>query len=228
MDDLIRRRTRAKWDAAAPGFDRMAGRAERRWEPYKRELFSAMAGRILFVAVGTGLDIQFFPPGQDIVGIDISPRMLERAGPRAAAYPGHMRLVEMDVEALEFPAASFDQVYTSCTFCSVPDPVAGLREIRRVLVPGGELRMFEHTGSRYFPFNVLLKVMAPIVRRFGPDVNRNTVRNVARAGFRVREVRHRYLDVIKTIVADAPSDPDEMPPDVAGAEDPAGAVDGSD
>ena len=53
-----------------------------------RILFRDGFRRILFVAVGTGLDIQFFPPGRDIVGVDISERMLEKARPRVEAYPG--------------------------------------------------------------------------------------------------------------------------------------------
>ncbi len=206
MDELTRQRTRAKWDAAAKNFDVMSSRGpEKRWAPYKREFFSAMRGRILFLAVGTGLDIQFFPPNCQIVGIDISPKMLEQARARADAYPGKLELREMDVHALEFPAASFDQVFTSCTFCSVPDPVGGLESLRRVLVPGGELHMFEHTGSRYFPFNLMLNIMTPLARRFGPDMNRPTVANVERAGFRIRDVRHVYLDVVKAIVAEAPA-----------------------
>lgn len=207
MDSVTRRRTRAKWDAAARSLDFMGSKgAERRWAPYKRALFAAMGGRVLFVAVGTGLDIQFFPPGKHIVGIDISPEMLARARTRAAAYPGTMRLLEMDVHDLAFPDRSFDQVFTSCTFCSVPDPIGGLRELRRVLVPGGKLRMFEHTGSRYLPFSLLLDLMTPLVRRFGPELNRDTVRNVSRAGFRVADVRHHFLDVVKTIVAEVPTE----------------------
>ena len=95
-------------------------------------------------------------------------------------------------------------MFTSCTFCSVPNPVKGLETLRRVLKPGGELRMFEHTGSRYFPFNVLLNVMNTVSKRLGPEVNRDTVSNVQRAGFRVRWVNHVFLDVVKTIVAEAP------------------------
>lgn len=192
----------AKWDAAAETYDRLSYGPERRWAPVKREFFGPMQGKILFLAAGTGLDFDFFPPGQQIDAIDISPRMLERARPRAAAYDGSIALHEMDAQSLHFPDASFDQIFSVCTFCSVPDPVAGLRELRRVLRAGGELRMFEHTGSRWFPFNVMLHVMTPFSRRVGPEMNRDTVSNVRKAGFRLREVRNIYLDVVRIIVAD--------------------------
>ena len=198
--------TRAKWDRAAANFDRIAGRGpEWRWAPAKREFFAAMRGKILFLAVGTGLDIPFFPPDRDIVGIDISPKMLENARPRAEAYAGRLELHEMDVHDMDFASGTFDQVFTSCTFCSIPDPVRGLAALRSVLKPGGELRMFEHTGSRYFPFNLMLNLMTPLSRRLGPEMNRPTVENVRRAGFEIREVNHLYLDVVKTIEAVVPS-----------------------
>jgi ubiquinone/menaquinone biosynthesis C-methylase UbiE len=177
---------------------------EWRWGPAKRELFSAMRGRILFLAAGTGLDFPFFPAQQDITAIDISPKMIEIARTRAHDYDGEIDLKVMDAHELAFPDGHFDQVYTSCTFCSVPDPVRGLSSLRRVLKPGAELRMFEHTGSRWFPFNLMLNIMTPLTSRFGPAMNRPTVDNVRRAGFRIREVRHLYLDVVKTITAVSP------------------------
>lgn len=197
--------TKAKWDRAAPSFDLMAGHGpEKRWAPYKRRLFSRMGtGRILFLAVGTGLDLQFFPPGRTIVGIDISDRMLEVAAPRLRAYQGTIEAHAMDVHEMPFADGSFDQVFTSCTFCSVPRPVAALAQIRRVLAPGGELHMFEHTGSRYYPFRPMMNLMTLLSRRIGPDMNRDTVSNVAAAGFRLRAVEHVYLDVVKTIHATA-------------------------
>jgi ubiquinone/menaquinone biosynthesis C-methylase UbiE len=198
--------TRAKWDRAAATFDLMSSRGpEWRWEPAKRRFFSAMRGEILFLAVGTGLDIPFFPPGHEITGIDISPRMLEKAQARADAYDGKLELLEMDVHDLSFEDDSFDQVFTSCTFCSVPDPIRGLESLRRVLKPGGELRMFEHTGSRWFPFNLMMNLMTPLSRQVGPEMNRPTVENVRRAGFQIREVKNLYLDVVKTITAEAPA-----------------------
>jgi ubiquinone/menaquinone biosynthesis C-methylase UbiE len=198
--------TRKKWDRAAGAYNLMnAIGPERRWAGEKRRLYAAMDGRILFCALGTGLDVQFFPPARDITAIDISPRMLEAARPAVAAYRGRLEVLELDVHELPFADRSFDQVYTSCTFCSVPKPIEGLMELRRVLKPGGWLRMFEHTGSRFFPFNVMMHLMTPLTRPLGPDMNRDTVANVRAAGFTVRDVRNVYLDVVKIIRAVAPA-----------------------
>ena len=96
--------TQHKWDSAARTYDLANGYGpERRWAPYKRRLFSLMTGKVLFVAVGTGQDIQFFPPRQQIVAVDISPKMLKRAAPRAAAYSGELELRHADVHHLPRP-----------------------------------------------------------------------------------------------------------------------------
>jgi len=176
-----------------------------RWRPFKEELFNHMEGRVLFLALGTGLDIETFPPGKTITAIDISPKMLEVAQPRIASYEGEINAHVMDVHSLEFEDDSFDQIFTSCTFCSVPDPVGGLRSLRRVLKPGGELFMFEHTGSRYYPFKIMMDVMTQLTRRFGPEMNRTTVDNVLAAGYQLREVNNLFLDVVKTIKAVNPA-----------------------
>jgi ubiquinone/menaquinone biosynthesis C-methylase UbiE len=197
--------TERKWDFSSGFYDLLAYGPERRWAPYKREFFADMDGKVLFVAVGTGQDIPFFPPGRDIVGIDISPRMLAKAKARAAKYTGSLILRLMDVHALEFPDHSFDQVVTSCTFCSVPNPVAGLKALRRVLKVGGMLHMFEHTGSHVFPFNLMLNIMTPLWKPIGPEMNRDTVANVQKAGFEIQHINNVYLDVVKTIIARSPT-----------------------
>jgi ubiquinone/menaquinone biosynthesis C-methylase UbiE len=202
MSRMLDTATQRKWDKAAPLFDLMAGGgAEKRWGPFKRALFSKMDGRVLFLALGTGLDIAAFPPDQNITAIDISPKMLEVATARIAAYPGDLRADVMDVHQLTFDDNSFDQIFTSCTFCSVPDPIAGLQSLKRVLRPGGDMHMFEHTGSRYYPFKVMMHLMTYATRKIGPDMNRTTVTNVRAAGFEVLEVNNLFLDVVKTIHA---------------------------
>jgi ubiquinone/menaquinone biosynthesis C-methylase UbiE len=197
--------TQKKWDKAAPTFDFMAGKGpEVRWKPFKERLFSHMEGKILFLALGTGLDIPTFPPGKDITAIDISPKMLEQARERIEGYDGKLHAEVMDVHEMSFAPDSFDQVYTSCTFCSVPDPVGGLKALYRVLKPGGKLFMFEHTGSRFYPFRYMLNAMTVLTERIGPAMNRKTVDNVRAAGFRITEVENIFLDVVKTIKADKP------------------------
>jgi ubiquinone/menaquinone biosynthesis C-methylase UbiE len=179
---------------------------EWRWKPAKQEVFGRMKpnSKILFLALGTGLDIGSFPAGCDITAIDISPKMVEKAEKRVANYPGNMTGQVMDVHNMPFPDGSFDQVFTSCTFCSVPKPVEGLKALYRILKPGGELHMFEHTGSRLFPFSIMMKLMNPLARRFGPELDRNTVANVKAAGFKITGVNHVFLDTVKTIHAVKP------------------------
>ena len=195
--------TRDKWDKAAATFDIMAGRGpEKRWLPFKQTFFENMGdGAILFLAIGTGLDIPAFPQGKKIAAIDISPKMIEKAQHRIKQYPGTIDAQVMDVHQLSFADGSFDQIFTSCTFCSVPNPIDGLKQLYRVLKRDGTLHMFEHTGSRYFPFNLMMNIMTPLTRKIGPEMNRRTVDNVKAAGFTVTEVNNLYLDVVKTITA---------------------------
>lgn len=199
MDEI----TRKKWDKAAANFDLMAGFGpEKRWEPYKRELFSNMGdGEILFLALGTGLDLAFFPEGRSITSIDISQKMIDKAAPRVAKYQGNLRVQQADVHDMPFEEGQFDQIFTSCTFCSVPNPVEGLKALGRVLKPGGDLYMFEHTGSRYYPFKAMMNAMTVLTRKLGPDMNRPTVENVVAAGYELKRVTHVYMDVVKTIHA---------------------------
>jgi ubiquinone/menaquinone biosynthesis C-methylase UbiE len=154
----------AKWDRASRTYDLITWGDERRFAAAKRRLFARMSGECLMVAAGTGNDFQYFPPGLAITALDISTSMLERARPKAEGYAGRLQLRAMDVQALELPDATFDTVVTACTFCSVPDPIRGLRELYRCLKPGGSLLMFEHVRSRLGPIAIAQDLLTPMSR----------------------------------------------------------------
>lgn len=198
---IIDRDTQRKWDAASRTLDFFTFAEDRRLGPHKRRLFEKMRSATLLVAAGTGNDFKFLPPNRQVVSIDISPKMLERAAKKAAEYSGTIELHEMDVCDLKFADATFDTVLTVCTFCSVPKPIAGLRELYRVLKPDGQLLMFEHVRSGIGPLGILMDLMTPIAAQFGPALNRDTVGNVQKARFRLHRVENVYLDVVKAIEA---------------------------
>ncbi len=107
----------------------------------------------------------------------------------------------MDVCNLELPDSSFDTVATAFTFCSVPNPIKGLRELRRVLKPDGQLIMIEHVRSAIGPVGILMDFMTALTSRIGPSLSRDTVGSVQKAGFCLRRVENVYLDVVKIIEA---------------------------
>ncbi len=195
------------WDWRARFYDLREASCFRRG-PAKSALFADMRGRVIFVAAGTGTDFVAFPPGMDITAIDISDEMLRRAAKQARTYAGTLRLLKADAQDLPFPDGSFDTAVTSCTMCSVPDPVRALRELHRVLRPEGRLLMFEHVRSRQFLLAWTLDLMTLWTRRTGTAMNRDTLANAKTAGFRITDVRSVYLDIILAVRAvKAPADP---------------------
>lgn len=191
----------SKWDNASRTFDFMNRGIERRFGVKKREWFSRASGRTLLVAVGTGLDLEYFPSGLKVVGIDISEKMIAKAQEKQKHCEADVDIVRADVQILGFADSTFDTAVTSCTFCSVPDPVKGLREIRRVMKPGGRLLMFEHVRSNIFWMGPMMDILTRVTRRFGPDLNRRTGENIRRAGFVLTREINVYLDMVKLFEA---------------------------
>ncbi len=186
------------WDKRARFYDLFEGSDLRRG-PAKAALFREMFGRVLFLAVGTGVEIKHFPAARQIVAIDISEEMLRRAQARRESYQGVLSFVQGDAVNLCFRDASFDTVVTSCTMCSVPEPARAFRELRRVLRPGGRLLMFEHVRSRNPFLGLALDLMTRMTRRGGTEMNRDTLGNAVKAGFRITQVNSVFLDVILSI-----------------------------
>ena len=157
-------------------------------------------GRILEVGAGTGVNMRHYPPGARMTAIDISDRMVTKARARAERKHVAVDLAIMDAQHLDFEDGAFDAVVATCVFCSIPDPVAGLREILRVLKPGGKLLLLEHVRSGNAVAGKLMDLLNPIaVRMSGANINRRTIENVRIAGFSDLDVSSHVLGIVKAI-----------------------------
>ncbi|UCD10471.1 MAG: class I SAM-dependent methyltransferase [Nitrospinaceae bacterium] len=192
----------AHYDRLARVFDFFRAGDQRRWGALQKEFFKGLSGQVLHVGVGTGLEILNFPPGLRVTAVDLSRAMLKRARPRARAYSGSFHLTLMNAERLAFPDRCFDHAVAVCVFCSVAHPVAGLREVHRVLKPGGRLLLFEHVLSRHPVHAFHLRFMSLFTSRLeGTHLDRHTKDNVLKAGFTLESDQNVYLDIVKAMVA---------------------------
>jgi len=113
--------------------------------PFRARVAGAAEGRVLEVGIGSGLNLPLYGAGtREVVGIDPSAALLDRARQAAAGAHVPVELVEGSAEALAFESGSFDTVLTTWTLCTIPDADRALAEMRRVLRPGGSLLFVEH------------------------------------------------------------------------------------
>jgi phosphatidylethanolamine/phosphatidyl-N-methylethanolamine N-methyltransferase len=206
--------TRARYNRTARLFDLMERGPEPHMNSWRGALWQRVRGpRVLEVGAGTGTNQPYYPKTGHITAIDLSPAMVRRAQARASRDHVDLSLLEADAQALPFASRSFDTVVATCVFCSVPDPVLGLRELRRVLTPGGQLLLLEHVLSCRPLLRSFMYLLNPaVVRLVGANINRKTVESVHRAGFVGLQVRDLWLDIMKLIEARTPVDQDTGKP----------------
>ena len=126
----------------ALAYDPFLAVAERRGlAKARRELLSTVHGRVLEIGAGTGLNLPHYPADADVVLTEPDPHMASRLRKRGA------EVVLASADELPFPDASFDAVVSTLVLCTVPDVPATLREVRRVLKPGGQLVFLEHVRA---------------------------------------------------------------------------------
>jgi ubiquinone/menaquinone biosynthesis C-methylase UbiE len=192
-------------------YDRIAERYDRaeRWE---RRLFGADArglvreaqGDVLELAVGTGRNLELYPPQARVTGIELSGGMLERARSRARDLGRDVDLRQGDAQALPFPEAAFDTVVCTFSLCTIPDERRALAEARRVLRPGGLLLLVEHVRSPNPLVRLLERLAEPVMSRIAGDhLLRDPLDHLEGTGFRVEHVERSRLGVLERVRARA-------------------------
>lgn len=194
--------TRARYQRLSRWYDRLEAMSEARFIPWRLRLWSQVQGpKVLEVGVGTGKNIPYYPTGVHVTAIDLTPGMLERAQKRAANLDMDIDLKLGDIQSLDYPDASFDTAVATFVFCSVPDPVLGLNEIRRVVRPGGQILLLEHIRSPNQIVGTLMDVINPfVVRVMGANINRRTVGNVQKSGLVLERVENLGMGGIFNLI----------------------------
>jgi ubiquinone/menaquinone biosynthesis C-methylase UbiE len=193
--------------------DKHAGGYDRQMNFFDRVLFgggrewavSHARGEVLEIAVGSGRNLAFYPPGVKLTAIEFSPEMLALARARAEDLGREFDLREGDAQALEFADETFDTVIITLALCTIPDDRRAAREARRVLRPGGRLVLMEHVRSPKLPIRAVQRALDPLAVRFEADhLVREPLDYLADEGFEIESVARSKLGIVERVIARKP------------------------
>lgn len=185
----------------APVYDLLTAPLEKRaLGRWRRRLWSEVPrGRSgLEIGAGTGANFPYYPQPARVVATDVSARMLREARGKPRPLPP---LAACDVQALPFRNETFDWVVGTLVFCEVPDPVAGLREIQRVLRPGGPIVMLEHVRPSGWLGQAADAISIISARLCGEHFNRDPEGHARAAGFEIERREWLWRDAVVLLVA---------------------------
>ena len=203
IDSNLTAQTKTRYNRIAPYYDVIELISERTFSRWRKRLLARTKGEVLEVGVGTGKNFPYYPESVDVTGLDIADKMLLHARLRGEKLGFPVHLMEGDVQSLPFPENSCDTAIATFVFCSVPNPVLGLKELGRVVRPGGEILLLEHVRIDKPVIGFIMDIMNPFFLHFiGPNINRRTVENVGKAGLHIQKIEHLgFMQMVKMITA---------------------------
>jgi ubiquinone/menaquinone biosynthesis C-methylase UbiE len=174
----------------------------------RRQLLAGLRGRVLDVGCGDGRTFEHYPNEVErVLAVEPDPTARAHAIERARETTVPIEVVGGRAEALPADDAVFDAVVLVWVLCTVPDPAAALREVRRVLKPGGELRFYEHVRSSLPPFRALQHAVDALfwTRALGGcRTTRDAVRSIADAGFELVTLERGFHSSSLLTITSAP------------------------
>lgn len=195
--------TKDKYSRIANIFDKLEERMS--MNEIKKEAVQMLKGKILEIGIGSGACLKYYEKKSDVTGIDFSIGMLNRAKKKAKLLGlENVKLLEMDIENMSFSDETFDSVFSSCVFCTIPNPKKGINEVYRVLKSGGKAVFIEHMKSENFIINIGLRVLNIFTRLIlGTSLLRETEKTIREAGFsKVMSKNIMLGDVVRLIIAE--------------------------
>jgi ubiquinone/menaquinone biosynthesis C-methylase UbiE len=164
--------------------------------PFRERVVGAAEGRVLEIGVGSGRNLPFYrAAAREIYALEPAPRLvaMARNAPRATTMP--VTFIEASAEAIPLDEHSVDTVVMTWTLCSIPEAVAALAEMRRVLRPGGRLMFVEHGQAPDARVRWWQDRLTPVWRRIGGGchLNRPIRGMIESAGFRIDRIETGYI-----------------------------------
>ena len=177
----------------------------RRYDEYRRATLAAAHGNVLEIGFGTGLNLPHYPVGiGSLTALDSAKMLPTKVAERIAAAPFPVEFVHVNAERLPFAESRFDCVVSTWTLCSIPNVMAALREVRRVLKPEGQFLFLEHGLSRdprAVPWQHRLDPIQQVIG-CGCHLNRPIDRLIEQAGLRLADLERFWVDGSPRIVGE--------------------------
>lgn len=174
----------------------------RELQPYRERVLSHAEGRVLEIGIGSGLNLPLYGERvEQVLGLEPAPRLLAMARNQAQHSARPVTLVSGSAEAIPIEDHSVDTVVTTWTLCSIPDAGRALKEMRRVLRPGGQLLFVEHGLAPESNIQTWQNRLTPLWKRIGGGchLNRPIRKLIESAGFGITQLQSGYMKGPKPI-----------------------------